>query len=243
MSGFTPDHLPTAAELNALFSGIDPQAFTASGTWNKHANARWCWISGVACGGGGGGVDGVATSGYGACAGGGGSGEYCELWVPASSLTDQVTVTIGAAGTGGAAGANNGAAGGDCSFGAYLTLVGGGGGQGKQASTTNRVNGGAAGAGGAGTATSGVYVRHAGEIGGYGLYSSNVEWGISGGGGSTPWGTGGPSVMSDTGIGYAGASGNGYGSGGSGAASRVNNATDYAGGDGKVGRFVIVTFY
>lgn len=98
--------------------GSNYQTFTSSGTWNKPGTGNvaiiQCW------GGGGGGSKGTNP-------GGGGGGAYVERMIPMASLPGSVTVTIGAGGTG-ASVAGNGTAGGNTTFGSFVTAYGGGGG-------------------------------------------------------------------------------------------------------------------
>lgn len=121
--------------LAASVASVNVQEFSTPGTstWTKPAGARLIHV--VAHGGGGGGGSGRRrASGETAATGGGGGGSggrRVEAWVLAASVTDAVTVTIGAGGTGGAArttdGTNgaSGTAGGETSFGSFVFAVGG----------------------------------------------------------------------------------------------------------------------
>jgi hypothetical protein len=109
---------------------IKKQVFAASGTYTPSANMLHCIIECV----GGGGSAGTSGSIYGG--GGGGSGAYSRLLATAATIGASQTVTIGAAGTGGATGANNGTAGGDTSVGTLCIGKGGAfGGGGSSASS------------------------------------------------------------------------------------------------------------
>jgi len=127
--------------------------FPASGTWTKNVSPapRWVEVIVVGSGGGGGGVDGTGV-GQGEGAYGGGGGWAIKKYV-ASSLAATETVTVGAAGTGGAAGANDGGTGGTVSFSSAGNLVqatGGAGGGGMTAAATGTAQGGLGGVGSGG---------------------------------------------------------------------------------------------
>jgi hypothetical protein len=101
-------------------SNIDVQTFSASGTWTRPSTGAYvlveCW------GGGAGGGRGNATGNF--CHGGGGGG-YNYRWVLRSSLAATETVTIGAGGAGGASAGTSGSAGGNTTFGSWVTAYGG----------------------------------------------------------------------------------------------------------------------
>jgi hypothetical protein len=137
----TPAGVAAALAAFTAAMAADYQAFTGSGTWTKPSGfgseAR-AFIQVWGAGGGGGRAN---ASGN---AGGGGGGAYVERWILLSSLGSTETVTIGAAGAGGASNDTNGTAGGNTTFGAWLTGYGGGGG-GRAAADAS------AGSGGGGT--------------------------------------------------------------------------------------------
>lgn len=92
-----------ASAITADVVGVNVQAFTASGTWTKPANALRCFVRLVGSGSGGGsGRCGAAGSDrFGG--GGGSAGGVREAWLPASAFASSESVTVGAGGAGGAA--------------------------------------------------------------------------------------------------------------------------------------------
>lgn len=88
--------------------------FLSSGTWTKPAGVTWVFIEAI---GGGGGGAGAAFGGQ--ATGGGGGGGYASRLMLASSLGSTETVTIGAGGTGGVG--DDGANGGNTTFGSHVT--------------------------------------------------------------------------------------------------------------------------
>lgn len=153
------------------------QVFNASGTWVCPAGVVKVWVTAIGGGGGGGTQSGSNGTTNTVCGGGGGSGDMCFLKeltvVPGTSYT----VTIG---SGGAAEASGTAT----SFGALLTLAGGGG----TASGTAGVGGGSKGSSGA----PGCFGVNSSTIGGSGIFggarataASVANTGAGGGGGPT----------------------------------------------------------
>src|SRR5690606_10391397 len=77
------------------------QVFTANGTWNKPVGINKVVVECVGGGGGGAGVS--STTSQATLGGGGGYGGYSKILIDVSAISSE-TVTIGAAGAGGAAG-------------------------------------------------------------------------------------------------------------------------------------------
>lgn len=113
--------------LAALSTGIplDIQLFTSSDTYTPATGTTKALVIGQAAGGGGGGVG--TTSGTGR----GGQGGAGETRIGVVDISGDVTVTIGAAGSGGAAGNNAGGTASDATFGSLMTCKGGTGGGGS----------------------------------------------------------------------------------------------------------------
>lgn len=95
---------------NVYFNRVRVSKFTSSTTYNKPANLRAVM---VVCTGGGGGSGGCAAAGLGqsASSGHGGGGGICIRTYSAADLPNSVTITVGAGGNAGPAGANAGGAG------------------------------------------------------------------------------------------------------------------------------------
>lgn len=109
---------PTWAAVAGVISNY--QEFLSSGTWTKPAGATYVYVEAI---GGGGGARSAAFSGDN-CQGGGG-GEFTSMIMRAADVTSTVTVTVGAGGAGGPIGGDTGSAGGDSTFGVYVTGRGG----------------------------------------------------------------------------------------------------------------------
>jgi len=229
------------------------QVFTASGTWTKPSSARLVLVR--VWGGGGGGSGGqVAAAGVLKNGGYAGTGAaYFEKYFYPSVLSATVTVTVGLAGTGGASN-TSGVAGGDSSFGAYITCGGGRGG----ANGVLRTGGVAQGAGTSaasltvpsldGSGGANAYYGGAGNSSfpavGYSSQFGGAAGGTGGGetaanalvapyaGGQSNYNVGGLAGTSSAGAPTAGGAGlfPGSGGGGGGSAQTVNGAAGGAGG-------------
>lgn len=186
---------PTSAQHAATKNYVDAQAlnvevFTSSGTFTVPSDVSAVKVI-VVGGGAGGHFSGGATI---PVAGGGAGGAAIEYIT--SSLGSSVSVTVGAGGTGGTSGDNDGTAGGTSSFGAFCSASGGGVASGS--------------AGGAGGIGSGGDINIRGGDGSNGGGGSNY---VSGNGGSSFMGGGGRGSSSS---GVAGSAGGNYGGGGGG---------------------------
>lgn len=215
-----------AASPNAVVS-VSIQTFTASGTWTKPAGLLFAVVEVQGPGGGSGGCS-AASSNIG-IGGGSGGGGYAKKLYMASELSATETVTIGAVGTGGAAGNNSGTAGGNSVFKA-ITANGGALGAGDTASTAA-----AALLGGAGGTATGGDVNISGGSGLVG-YRNSGTIGYSSIGGISVMGMPAVAVKNQA----AGNSGTGYGQGARGA--YCTGATPQAGADGGAG-IIIITEY
>lgn len=218
----------------AFFSAVDAQTFTAGGTWNKPAGAKWLRVQVLGGGAGGGGAAAAAASQHAAGAGGG-AGGYAEIWLPASSVGASETVTVGTGGAGGGAGNNVGIGGGSSSFGSLCAASGGAGGAGGASSAASfGVLGGLGGIGTVGT----ILSRGGSASFSYGdaslACSSNGADSMYGGG-ALGW------ALSSAPASNAGRNADGYGAGGSGACVSAGGAAA-AGGNGKSGLVIVTTF-
>lgn len=126
--GVTLGQLPVSKEGGRLRNIV---YITESGNYEKPAWLKFVRVRGIGGGGQSGGTPSTGETSQG-IGGGGASGSYFEKKIDASALAASETVTIGAGGTGAAAGAN-GSDGGATSFGAHATAPGGRGGYARAA--------------------------------------------------------------------------------------------------------------
>ena len=225
--------LPSPGLLNYVYLTTP-----GSGTYTPTAGTKRILVEVWGAGGGGGGVDGIATSGHWAKGGSGAGGGYCSKWI-ASNLAASYSYTVGAGGSGGSAGANDGSTGGSSTFsgtGVSLTANGGAGGIGNTAAAGGTVNYGHLG----GSASGGDLNVQGGRSTGNQNYSrldadsfAGVGWGFP--------------VTAN--VGGQGSNGGSAGSAGinpseGGAGAKVDGiATNYAGGNGGTGLIKITEYF
>jgi hypothetical protein len=244
---FIAGEILTAADTNEFLVNNGYQLreivyFTSSGTFAK---ADYPWLQAIrvkVCGAGGGG-GGAGTTGAGqiAWAPSGAGGAYAESFITdIAGLSASVTVTRGSGGAGGAAGVNNGSAGGNSSFGALVTANGGNGGIGRSAVTSTSgslLEGGASGA----TSATGDFTipgANSGISRAAGLSNAIVHQ-PNGGSFLTP---GNFDIFNGGSLGADGPAGRGIGDGGFGGANAASQGSGRAGGTGANG-IVILELY
>jgi len=207
-----------------------------SATYTPTSGTRAVYVEVIGAGGGGGGVNGQGTGTNAEGVSGGGGGYAASL---ITNLSQTFTYTVGAGGSGGAAGNNDGATGGTSSFTGSttgtLTATGGSGGTGDTGSSTfPRSSTGVAG----GTGSGGT-VNYSGSWSSLWVLASLGNRGRSTSG-SAPT-IGGGSALSGVGTGTAGSN---YGEGGTGASvGTTAGSNDFAGGDGAAGVIRITEFF
>lgn len=210
---------------------IGIQVFSANGTYTPTTGTTSVVVEAVGGGGGGGGT--AATGGAQiAAAGGGGGATYGKSRY--TSAFSGLPVTVGAAGAAGAA-AGAGGNGGSSSFGALLVCPGGTGGQAGAAVPVQSFS--AAIVGSVGVVSGANIFSSLGQFSGPAFSFSGSQL-LSGAGGSSIMGAGGQPRLNVTAVGLPG---NGYGSGGSGAAGGSGVAAQ-VGGAGAPGLVVIYEY-
>jgi hypothetical protein len=233
-------------------ASADIQTFTSTGanTWNKPSGAKKVLVQ--MWGAGASGAKNTDT------AGGGGGGEYTEFMFNASDLGSSETVTIGAGGAARST-AGSGNAGGNTTFGSWITAFGGQGGTSNNTDTASQGGHGGNKFGNLNTLW-GVGATSAG--GGSGIYSAagggtdtsangyaggDSYFGGAGGGGESDIGTsfgngaGGTSVRGGNGGGGA-RNGNATAGSAPGGGGGANTGTGDSGAGGN-GRAIITTFF
>lgn len=210
--------------VNGTTIGINGiQLITGSATYTPTAGTRAALVILQAAGGGGGGIGSTAGGASGNYAGSGGAGE--TRW-GVVSISGTVSVTIGASGTGGTAGNNNGTTASDSTFGDLITAKGGTFGAGS-AGNTNGANGSTP------TGSGGIRID---PLKGAGTPSGPYI----NGGASTMFGIGNMYIANY--LNSGGRIGGGYGSGGSSASHIATATSTHAGGDGSPGMCLIIEF-
>ena len=211
---------------------VEIVTFTGDADFEK-GDYPWLRAVRVRCqGGGGGGAGAQADPGEQVVATAGSGGGYSESFIAdLSTVTDPISVTVGAGGARGAAGQNAGANGGASSFGSLVVANGGSGG-GVVGSFSVPIT--FIGTPGAAPGTGDIAAPGQASIGPFGLSGTQ---GTSGQGGDSVLGAGGGARV---GSGGAGLDASGFGAGGGGAKDRDNTAR--AGGAGAPG-IVIVELY
>lgn len=199
---------------------VKRQVFDTVGanTYTPTSGMVYCDVEVVGGGGGSGGCEATGATTF-AVSGGGGAGGYSRKLLTAATVGVSQTVTVGAAGTAGALGDNDGGTGGTTSFGAILQATGGAGGDGGLAFGFMTSS-----FGGAGGAGSGGDFNTTGEPGQSGILTTAGGAGftaIGGKGGNSFFGGGGPNNGVNDGPGTAAFS---YGGGGGGAGTNVMQA-------------------
>jgi len=194
------------------------QLFTASDTYTPTAGTTAALVMVQAAGGGGGGVGTTVGTGR---AGHGGPGE--ARWAVVA-ISGNVTVTIGAEGTGGAAGANDGIDAADTTFGALITAKGGT--KGGASDGSNNGTNGTVPAGGSG----GIVIPPTFSA----TNTASSFWGSNGTIFGAPWNV----APAPTAI--NGPAGRGHGAGGAGGVDNTTSAR--AGGNGALAMVVVIEF-
>jgi hypothetical protein len=207
------------AYVKAAGAGVaGAQLFTSSGTFTKPGGISGMTVIVIGAGGGGGGGFSFAGAGVTQGGGGGAGGSYVSRTYRASDIGATVSITVGAAGTGGAGGVaggsgSNGTAGGNSSFGSLLAAFGGGRGTGGASGSDSP------GGTGAGTAAAGMTGPGAGGLPSnstMGSGSSGTQNAFAGGGGGT--------------ITPAGSAGNSEWGGAAGGSAALSGTANFAGG-------------
>lgn len=197
---------------------------TTTGTWTKPTLVNASSSVLVECWGGGGG----GGSRSGSASGGGGGGGYIYKMFKASDLTSTVAITIGSGGAANTAGGNT-------TFGSYLTAYGGGGGVNNNTGAGGGGGGMTAGASGS-AANGGAGGSPVGGAGGAGAGTGNDGFGGAGGagngsGGDAAYGGAGGS-SSDGGVAGNSIYGGGGGGGTNGTSGSDTGGTSVFGGAG-----------
>ena len=236
---------PGSVTVSCATTSIVRQVFTynagLAASYTPTSGMVYCDVEVVGGGGGGGGSFGSPSTIW-VSTGGGGGGGYARKIFSAAQIGSATIVNIGAGGSGGAAGNNDGSAGGRTSLGAgptyLLYATGGFGGNGSTIFENCSTSlGGVGGSGFLGN------FNTTGEPGGCSLLAINTDQsasiGVSSGGGSTFFGGGARALYS--GAGGNGAAGSSYGGGGGGALVNIEQGAA-SGGNGAPGVCIITEY-
>ena len=213
-------------------------------TYTTPTGVRALKVTVVGGGGGAGGVDGVGTASHNAYSNGGGGAGYAIAFI--ASAEASYTYTVGAGGTGGAAGNNAGAAGGTTEFknaGATVVIsaTGGGAGNGDTGATSTGAQTGVPGVGsitGLGTPGGVVGSGTGQEANGYGRFINGTLYSLAGGAYCPLIGGGLPTTAQAT-----GANATNYGEGGGAVRTTTASASNFAGGNGFAGLIIVEEYY
>ena len=205
-----------------------PKVFSTASSYTPSAGTTAIIVQVVGGGGGGGGTPATSSS-QNAVGGGGAAGGMAMSYLPISSLTLPVSISVGTSGQGvvGAAGQK----GGNTAFGSYLSANGGVGGLLGAAAASGAPYVLQSPAGGVGSG--GTIINVNGSPGGQATFIT-LGAGISGVGGSSPLGGAGGTGGSTASGGYSNATGVGGGGGGSAAGPSASAQGGGAGGAGVI---------
>lgn len=217
-------------------STVKVQVFTASGTYTPTAGMKTTVIECVGGGGAGGGASGAV--GFILAGQGGGGGAYARTYVTAAQVGASQTVTIGAGGTPGSAGANAGGAGGDTSVGSLCVGKGGAGG----GYVTNAVIASVTNGGSASSSTGDVKIDGSDGVAGWDALASGEDHRPTSIGGASYFG-GATAFMLNAGTKTAGTAGKNYGGGGTGGFTYGTTGGSTVAGAAGANGLVVVTEY
>lgn len=180
---------------------LNTQTFSTAGTftYTPSPGTRYVIVEVQGAGGGGGGAP-ATTSAQVSASSGGGGGSFAKSRI--TSAFAGVTVTVGAAGVGGASGANNGSPGGTSSFGSLVSAPGGNGGLALAATAPPTSRGGVA----ASSPPVGANIESSIGQPGNGTSIISLTVGNNGFGGSSVKGPAGAGAGGSPGVGGAGIS-------------------------------------
>jgi hypothetical protein len=190
----------------------DYQEFISSGTWTKPSNVNFVYVEAIGGGGSG------RRDASGTIAGGGGGGLFVSGLFRASDIGTTVTVTVGTGGASRTGSNQDGAIGGNSTFGSHITAYGGG--AGNSTGTTGK-------AGNLLGAFQGVPPEMSGYYGGQG------SWNTGHAGGDTIYGGAGGGCSEASGLTFSNGGTSLYGgAGGNGSAATATAGAVPGGGGG-----------